>query len=152
MATLFPTTVVGSMPRPQFVRDLLRPETRAELGEETFRRRLDAAVAYVVAMQEAAGLDVISDGEWRRLSYIGVIADLCEGVEVGYRGEQPWTVVVGKLAPRAPGLTAREALFVREHCGCEAKVALPSPYLLGQRMWDPDRSAAAYPTREAFMR
>ncbi len=149
---LFPTTVVGSMPRPRFVRDLLRPETRRALGEEVFTGRLDAAVAYVVAMQEAAGLDILSDGEWRRLSYIGVIADLCDGFEVGYRGPQPWTVVVDKVTPRAPGLVAREALFVRAHSRCEPKVALPSPYLLGQRMWDAGRSAAAYPTREDFMR
>jgi len=148
---LFPATVVGSMPRPQFVRDLLRPETRQALGDEELTRRLDAAVAFVVAMQEAAGVDIISDGEWRRLSYIGVIADLCEGFEVGYHGDQPWTTVVGKIAPRAPGLVAREAAFVREHSRCEPKVALPSPYLLGQRMWDAEQSAGAYPTREAFM-
>lgn len=149
---LFPTTVVGSMPRPLFVRELLRPETRAELGEEVFSRRLAAAVAYVVAMQEAAGLDIISDGEWRRLSYIGVIADLCHGFEVGYRGAQPWTMVVDKIAPKGPGLMAREAMFVREQSRAEPKVALPSPYLLGQRMWDPERSKAAYATREDFMR
>jgi 5-methyltetrahydropteroyltriglutamate--homocysteine methyltransferase len=150
--SLFPTTVVGSMPRPQFVRDLLRPQTRRALGEEEFARLMDAAVGYVIAMQEAAGLDIISDGEWRRLSYIGVIADICEGFEVAYRGEQPWTVVVGKVAVGSPGLVAREAQFVRERSRCEPKVALPSPYLLGQRMWDPQHSAAAYPTREAFMR
>ncbi|HTK74314.1 MAG TPA: hypothetical protein VL371_03595, partial [Gemmataceae bacterium] len=149
---LFPTTVVGSMPRPQFVRDLLRPETRKTLGDAEFTRRLDAAVAYVVAMQEAAGIDIISDGEWRRLSYIGVIADLCEGFEVGYHGQQPWTTVVEKIVVKAPGLVAREAAFVRDHSRCEAKVALPSPYLLGQRMWEPDKSRGAYPTREAFMR
>lgn len=148
---LFPTTVVGSMPRPQFVRDLLRPETRAALGEAEFTRRMDTAVAYVVAMQEAAGVDIISDGEWRRLSYIGVIADICHGFEVGYRGQQPWTLVVDKIAPRAPGLIAKEAAFVRDHTRCEPKVALPSPYLLGQRMWDAERSASAYRTREEFM-
>ncbi len=149
---LFPTSVVGSMPRPQFVRDLLRPETRRALGEAEVTRRLDAAVAYVVVLQEATGLDIVSDGEWRRLSYIGVIADLCEGFEVGYHGAQPWTTVVGTIAPKAPGLVAREAAFVRDHSRAEAKVALPSPYLLGQRMWDPDKSRGAYPTREAFMR
>jgi 5-methyltetrahydropteroyltriglutamate--homocysteine methyltransferase len=102
-------------------------------------------------MQETAGLDIISDGEWRRLSYVGVIADICDGFEVGYRGQQPWTVVVGKIAPRAPGLVAREAEFIRAHSRCEPKVALPSPYLLGQRLWDPQRSAGAYATREDFM-
>lgn len=150
--TLFPTTVVGSMPRPRFVRDLLRPGARESIGEETFLRRLDAAVAYVVAMQEATGVDIVSDGEWRRLSYIGIIADLCEGFEVGYRGDQPWTIVVGTIAPKSPGLVAKEASFVRDHTQCEPKVALPSPYLLGQRMWDPEGSKGAYPTREAFMR
>ena len=103
-------------------------------------------------MQETAGLDVISDGEWRRLSYIGVIADICEGFEVGYHGSQPWTTVTAPIAPRNPGLVAQEAAFIREHSKCEAKVALPSPYLLGQRMWDPELSAAAYPSRESFMR
>ncbi|MFW6124923.1 MAG: hypothetical protein ACOC46_02135 [Pirellulales bacterium] len=149
---LFPTSVVGSMPRPQFVRDLLRPETRGALGKRELCRRLDIAVAYVVALQEAAGLDVVSDGEWRRLSYIGVIADICDGFEVEYRGQQPWTVVVGKIAPRCPGVVAREAQFVAGHTACEPKVALPSPYLLGQRMWDAQRSRSAYPTREEFMR
>src|SRR5262245_27882482 len=149
---LFPTTVVGSIPRPQFVRDLLRPETQQRLGETEFTRRLDTAVAYVVAMQEAAGIDIISDGEWRRLSYIGVIADLCDGFDVGYHGQQPWTTVVGTIAVKAAGLVAREAVFVREHSRCEAKVALPSPYLLGQRMWEPAKSRGAYPTREEFMR
>src|SRR5438067_1518099 len=148
---LFPTTVVGSMPRPLFVRELLRPGTRQALGEEVFARRLDAAVAYVVAMQEATGLDIISDGEWRRLSYIGVIADICDGFEVSYQGQQPWTIVVDRIAPKAPGLLAREAVFVRQHSRCEPKVALPSPYLLGQRMWGPEHSSAAYPTREDFM-
>jgi 5-methyltetrahydropteroyltriglutamate--homocysteine methyltransferase len=148
---LFPTTVVGSMPRPQFVRDLLRPETKAALGAEEFQRRMDIAVAFVVAMQEAAGVDIISDGEWRRLSYIGVIADICDGFEVGYRGQQPWTLAVDQISVRAPGLVAKEAVFVRDHARCEPKVALPSPYLLGQRMWDPDRSRAAYATREEFM-
>jgi len=150
-ASLFPTSVVGSMPRPQFVRDLLRPETRSALGEEEFRRRLDAAVAFVIMMQEGAGLDVISDGEWRRLSYIGIIADICDGFEVTYIANQPWTVVKRPITPVATGLVAKEALFIRAHSGCQPKVALPSPYLLGQRMWDPATSLKAYRTREAFM-
>ncbi len=140
------------MPRPTFVRDLLRPETLAELGADEVGRRMDAAVAYVVAMQETAGLDIISDGEWRRLSYIGVIADICDGFEVIYKGDQPWTTVVKPLDVTSPGIVAREALFVREHSRCEPKVALPSPYLLGLRMWDEQRSSSAYATREEFMR
>ncbi len=140
------------MPRPQFVRDILRPEARAAVGEARFRVRLDHAVRFVIAMQEAAGIDIISDGEWRRLSYIGVIADICDGFHISYRGNQPMTCVVRPISARAPGTLACEAAFIRENSDCEPKVALPSPYLLGQRMWDAELSGDAYPTRESFMR
>jgi 5-methyltetrahydropteroyltriglutamate--homocysteine methyltransferase len=129
----------------------LHPDTRKKLGAEEFSRRLDRAVAFIVTLQESTGLDIISDGEWRRLSYIGVIADICDGFEVGYRGQQPWTMVVDKISVRHPGLVAREARFVKENSRCEPKVALPSPYLLGQRMWDPEKSSHAFATREGFM-
>ena len=40
---------------------------------------MDEAIRGAIAMQEKAGLDVITDGEWRRRSYIGVIAELAHG-------------------------------------------------------------------------
>jgi 5-methyltetrahydropteroyltriglutamate--homocysteine methyltransferase len=144
----FAASVVGSMPRPQVVRDLLR---RAD-GDPDRPAHLDAAVAYVIAMQEAAGLDVVSDGEWRRLSYIGVIADVMSGFARETRGGLSWHTVVEPMAPKRPGLLGEEARFLVARTRRATKVALPSPYLLGQRMWDPERSRAAYPTREAFMR
>ena len=148
---LFPTTVVGSMPRSQFVRDLLDPRAAARLGPERAAQELDRAVAYVIAMQEAAGVDVISDGEWRRLSYIGVIADIADGFERGTRDGLSWHVVSDRLTVKHRGVIAEEARFLVQHTNARAKVALPSPYLLGQRMWEADKSAKAYPTREAFM-
>ena len=42
-----------------------------------------SAIRYVVALQEAAGLDVVTDGEWRRKSYIGVIAELVDAAGGG---------------------------------------------------------------------
>ena len=78
---LLPTTVVGSMPRPQYVKDLIE----AQGGGADFQRMMDSAVPYVAQMQELAGVDVVSDGEWRRKSYIGVIADICDGFELGVR-------------------------------------------------------------------
>ena len=56
-AQRFPTTVVGSMPRPLFVRHLLRPETRQALGTDEFTRRLDTAVA---SQLDVDFLDLIS--------------------------------------------------------------------------------------------
>src|SRR5437868_8382237 len=60
--------------------------------------------------------------------------------------------VVRRMEPRQPGLVAEEARFLKSRTGCRTKVCLPSPYLLGQRMWDPERSRAAYGRREEFER
>jgi 5-methyltetrahydropteroyltriglutamate--homocysteine methyltransferase len=59
-------------------------------------------------------------------------------------------VVTGRMTPRHPGAVAAEARFLRDNTDRHVKVCLPSPYLLGQRMWEPEHSAAAYPTREEF--
>lgn len=144
----FPTSVVGSMPRSAFVRDLLEvPE-----DEPARRARMDTAVGYVIGLQEAAGIDVVSDGEWRRRSYIGVIAEIMHGFVRETRDGRAWHTVVEPMRPRHAGLLGEEARFLVTHSTRATKVALPSPYLLAQRMWDPVQSRAAYPTREAFMR
>ena len=144
----FPTSVVGSMPRSAFVRHLLdRPA-----DDPRRRAAMDAAVAYIVALQEAAGIDVVSDGEWRRRSYIGVIAEIMGGFVRETRDGLSWHTVVEPMRPRRPGLLGEEARFLVAHTSRATKVALPSPYLLAQRMWDPRRSRDAYPTRESFMR
>ena len=98
---LFPASVVGSMPRPLHVRELIEKPSWGETDE----RAMDAAIRYVVAMQEFAGLDVVTDGEWRRRSYIGVIAELAHGftLEVNPADGRPWTVVTERLAARKPG-------------------------------------------------
>jgi len=147
----FAAGVVGSMPRPAFVRDLFDPPPGHERTPEEHAKRLDAAVAYVIAMQEQAGLDLVSDGEWRRRSYIGVVAELAHGFEMGWVDGRSWHTVTAPLAPKNPGFVAAEGRFLRAHTDRLTKVCLPSPYLLGQRMWDPERSAKAYPTREGFM-
>lgn len=149
---LFPTSVVGSMPRPAFVRDILSADP--PLPEAETKARMEGAVRYVVALQEQAGLDILTDGEWRRRSYIGVIAELAEGFELGVNESdgRPWTTVVGKLGPKKPGFIAEEVRFQKSITDRLVKATLPAPALLGERMWDPEKSKAAYPTREAFIR
>ena len=66
---MFPASVVGSLPRP--------PEVLALLDDPS-SAAMDEAIRGAIAMQEKAGLDVITDGEWRRRSYIGVIAELAQ--------------------------------------------------------------------------
>ena len=152
--SLFTTTVVGSMPRPQYVRDLIEEQVEGGVSSVDFRRMMDSAIPYVAQMQELAGIDVISDGEWRRKSYIGVIADICNGFELSIKDvlgqRQTWHVVTSELEVVNPGLLATEAGFLKQNTDRDVKVAIPSPYLIGERMWDPEISKAAYPTRQDF--
>lgn len=140
------------MPRPAFVQDLIND--RPPLPPERYQEEMDAAVRYIVAMQEHAGLDVVTDGEWRRKSYIGVIAELAHGFELGYNPQdnRPWTIVVDKLAPKEPGFIAREIAFLKQISARRIKATVPAPALLGERMWHPEKSAKAYPKRDDFVR
>jgi len=147
---LFPASVVGSMPRPQHVRELIEKPVWDAADE----RAMDAAVRYAVSMQEMAGLDVVTDGEWRRRSYIGVIAELAHGftLETNPADGRPWTVVTGRLTPKPAGFIAAEAKFLKSVARAGTKITLPAPALLGERLWHPERSKKAYPRREDFVR
>jgi 5-methyltetrahydropteroyltriglutamate--homocysteine methyltransferase len=148
---LFPTSVVGSLPRPAFVLDLING--RPPLPAERYTSEMQAAVRYAVAMQEHAGLDVVTDGEWWRKSYIGVIAELAHGFELGTAPDgRPMTVVVDKLSPKTPGFIAQEVTFLKTITNRLIKSTLPSPALLGERMWSADKSSKAYPNRDDFVR
>jgi 5-methyltetrahydropteroyltriglutamate--homocysteine methyltransferase len=149
---LFPTSVIGSLPRPRFVRDLIADD--CPLDDAEYARLMEAAIRTAVALQETAGLDVVTDGEWWRKSYIGVIAELAHGFELSVNPAdgRPWTIVVDRLAPKQPGFIAREIAFLRKLTGRNLKATVPAPALLGERMWDPVKSSRAYPKREDFVR
>src|SRR5262245_11929982 len=149
---LFPASVIGSLPRPQFVKDLIADDCPIE-GEE-YRRLMSNAIRAAVALQETAGLDVITDGEWWRKSYIGVIAELAHGFELSTNPAdgRPWTIVVDKLSPKQPGFIAQEVKFLKTLTKKPIKATVPAPALLGERMWDASKSATAYPKREDFVR
>ena len=147
----FPTSVVGSLPRPAFVLDLIND--RPPLPPERYEREMQAAIRYAVALQEHAGLDVLTDGEWGRKSYIGVIAELAHGFELGVAADgRPWTVAVAPPTPKQPGFIANEVKFLKAITTRQIKSTLPSPALLGERMWDAAKSARAFPKRDDFVR
>src|SRR5213083_942915 len=152
MSLLFPTSVIGSLPRPQFVKDLIGDGCPIQ-GEE-YRRLMGNAIRAAVALQETAGLDVITDGEWWRKSYIGVIAELAHGFELSRNPAdgRPWTVVTEKLSPKTPGFIANEVKFLKTVTKRKIKATLPSPALLGERMWHAEKSKKAYPRVEDFVR
>ena len=149
--------VVGSLPRPQWIRELIEDRKAGRIESEQAAGLLDSAIPSAILMQERAGMDFVSDGEWRRESYVKVFADAVEGFQadlIGSGGPRAshlmYPAVVARLG-RARPIALDEARFLRSHCGGQIIVAIPSPYTIGQRMWSPEHSASAYPTREEFM-
>ena len=155
---MFETYVVGSLPRPQWVRELIEDRKSGAVSWADADRLLDAVVPSAIAMQERAGLDYVSDGEWRRESYVKVFADAVGGFGYDLHTEDsairvsslPYPAVVERLAPRRP-IAVDEARFLRAHADGKIIVAVPSPYTIGRRMWTEEHSCAAYPTREEFI-
>jgi 5-methyltetrahydropteroyltriglutamate--homocysteine methyltransferase len=152
--SLFPTTVVGSLPRPLWLKRLFDDLHEGRVTDAERQRLLDMAVPSAIALQEAAGVDVISDGEWRRFSYVAVITDVATGFKRELSGKgrdgKYWHTVTGEVKAGDPGVLASHARFAIERANRPVKVALPSPYMLSVRMWEEGVSRDVYPTREAF--
>lgn len=149
----FFTQVIGSLPRPQAVRDLL--EQRDQINVDRLRRTLDEYVLFSIRMQEQAGLDVISDGEWRRTHYIGEFLSRVGGFQrcrkYEHQGETKLTdVIVTAMNPTEP-VFAEDARFLAEHTDRCTKFALPSPFLIAVRYWHENYSREAYPTLQHFI-
>lgn len=162
---LFPVTTVGSWPRPSWLLKAIKQDS-ADLAA-----RMDEATLLAIKYQEDAGLDIISDGEQRRESFLSFItdrignlermtmADLLEHVAdkaafetllnaldvPAYAIKNP--TVVGKLTREAP-LALDDYRYLRQHTRKAIKVTLPGPYLICRSSWVESLSAAAYPTRE----
>ena len=151
---LFPATVVGSMPRPTFFREMVDRYLVEGGPEDELERLMDRSIPYVVAVQEAAGLDIISDGEWRRKSYIGVVSDIVTGFELqkthldySHRhGAFVGYTVTGQVKPVNPGLFAREARFMKAYTDREVRVAIPTAFQIADITWKAERSVEAYPS------
>ncbi|MDE2635779.1 MAG: cobalamin-independent methionine synthase II family protein [Chloroflexota bacterium] len=171
--TLFPTSVIGSLPRPKWVIDLLIKHQDGLLSDEALDEALDKAIAFSIGLQEAAGLDIISDGEWRRIGYFEVFAQMVDGFQgaeyqtqalapdivpdTGLSPPQQWTLkefkqalVVERMTYSRP-IAAQGASFLRQHTERRIKVALPSPHMIGGRLWHGEYSKRAYPSRRDFI-
>jgi len=150
---LFYTHGIGSLPRPQAVRDLLA--RRKEMSSADYDAVMDDMVRFAIRFQEQAGLDVISDGEWRRVQYVDEFLDRIGGFEkicrYEHQGETKFRrVVVRRIQPHDP-VFARDAQFLKANTKRCTKFALPSPFLIAIRYWVEEYSAAAYPTYEHLL-
>src|SRR5438045_8434575 len=105
------TQVIGSLPRPKVLLDLLA--RRNEMPADRFDKLMDEMVIFAIRLQEQAGIDCISDGEWRRRHYVGEFLQRVGGFErvrkFQHQGETKLTdVVVRKTAAPEPAF-ARDA-------------------------------------------
>ncbi len=158
--------VVGSLLRPPELLEARERVARGELSQPEFKRIEDAAVDAALRLQEEAGLEVVTDGEMRRLSFQSQMTEAVEGFgewdldaflwgewhgdEVGDLAvERPPLAVEGKLR-RKRFLSAEELTYARGRSSRILKVTLPSPSLFAS-FWDPERSRGAYPTLESFL-
>src|ERR1051326_4648646 len=105
---LFYTHVIGSLPRPKVVRDLLA--ARPSLPADRFSREMDEMIVFAIRLQERAGIDVVSDGEWRRSQYIEEFLERVGGFPkvrpYEHQGEKKMTrVAVQKIDSAGPVCT-----------------------------------------------
>ena len=73
--------VVGSLLRPKYLLDARERVERGELTPAAFKIIEDRAVDEAIALQEAAGLDVVTDGEMRRSAFYGHLVEALEGFD-----------------------------------------------------------------------
>jgi 5-methyltetrahydropteroyltriglutamate--homocysteine methyltransferase len=160
------TDVVGSLLRPP---ELLAAQEALAAGTLTptaFKRIEDRAVDDALALQEAAGLAVVTDGEMRRLSFQSELPAAVHGFadwdldaflwgnwqseELGeLHVERPPLAVVERLQ-RKRSLATEEFVYTRGRTDRVVKVTLPSPSLFAN-FWDSERSTGAYPNLGAFL-
>ena len=152
---------IGSLLRPDYLLDARRRLAQGDLTPTAFKRLEDRAVDDAVALQEAAGLDIVTDGEQRRYAFFGHLVDALEGFDksagwaITFHDEQgseltlERPVVVDKLRWRRQ-MSVEEFTYLRGRTKRPVKVTLVSAQQAAA-YYDPDKSRGAYATRDAYL-
>src|SRR5215470_20318914 len=72
--------VIGSLLRPRYLEEARAAVESGQISAEEFKRIEDRAVDAAIALQEGCGLDVVTDGELRRFSFLDQLLGEIEGV------------------------------------------------------------------------
>ena len=147
---LFPTTLVGSYPQPDWLIDREKlagrfpPRTRAlelwRVAPEYLEEAQQDATLNAIRAQEEAGLDIITDGEIRRESYSNRFATALAGIDLDHPGTVMSRSGLPSLVPRVVGPLKRlrpvevEGLkFLRAHTDKQIKITLPGPFTMSEQ-------------------
>ena len=147
---LFPTTLVGSYPQPEWLIDREKlagrfpPRVRARelwrIPEPFLREAQDDATLLAIQAQEAAGLDIVTDGETRRESYSNRFATALEGVDIDNPGTaldrsghaNPVPRIVGRIRRKHP-VEVEDLLFLKANTSKKTKITVPGPFTMAQQ-------------------
>jgi 5-methyltetrahydropteroyltriglutamate--homocysteine methyltransferase len=147
---LFPTTIVGSFPQPDWLIDRAKlagrfpPRVRAKelwrLQEPWLAQAQDDATLLAIRAQEAAGLDIVSDGEIRRESYSNRFATALDGVDLDNPGTgldrsghpNPVPRIVGKIR-RRHAVEVEDIKFLKRNTTRRTKITVPGPFTMLQQ-------------------
>src|SRR5216117_2429601 len=147
---LFPTTLVGSYPQPEWLIDRKKlagrfpPRVRARelwrIPDALLAEAQEDATLIAIRAQEEAGLDIITDGETRRESYSNRFATALEGVDIENPGTaldrsghpNPVPRVVGKIRRKYP-VEIEDLKFLRAHTKKAVKMTVPGPFTMSQQ-------------------
>jgi 5-methyltetrahydropteroyltriglutamate--homocysteine methyltransferase len=147
---LFPTTLVGSYPQPEWLIDRQKlagrfpPRVRARelwrVPEAYLAEAQDDATVLAIRAQEQAGLDIITDGEIRRESYSNRFATALEGVDIDNPGTaldrsghpNPVPRVVGKIRRKHP-VEVDDLRFLKRYTRKPTKITVPGPFTMSQQ-------------------
>src|SRR5438876_1202567 len=147
---LFPTTLVGSYPQPEWLIDREKlagrfpPRVRTKelwrVPEPYLAEAQDDATLLAIRAQERAGLDIITDGEQRRESYSNRFATALEGIDIDNPGTafdrsghpNPVPRIVGKIRRKQP-VEVRDVEFLRANTDRAIKITVPGPFTMSQQ-------------------
>jgi 5-methyltetrahydropteroyltriglutamate--homocysteine methyltransferase len=147
---LFPTSLVGSMPQPDWLIDRKKlagrfpPRVRAKelwrVQPDFLEQAYDDATLIAIKAQEDAGLDIITDGEIRRESYSNRFATALEGVDLDNPGTaldrsghpNPVPRIVGTIR-RKHAVETRDVAFLRANTTRTIKITVPGPFTMAQQ-------------------
>jgi len=151
---------VGSLLRPRALREAFKRHAGKEIDDAEFRRIQDECIARVVRLQEEAGLEVVTDGEFRRGSYWGRFVERCEGFSVkpaiftfhddhGHVAEFTAPYAAGKLR-RVQPLALDEFEFLKSVAKATPKITLPAPSTMHFYRLTDFADRTIYPDRKPF--
>jgi 5-methyltetrahydropteroyltriglutamate--homocysteine methyltransferase len=142
--TLFPATLAGSLPKPEWLAEThkLWPQWKAQ-GADLAAAKRDATLLWL-KLQEDAGLDVVTDGEQSRQHFVHGFLEFVDGidfehkVEMGIRGDRYKAMVPQVVGPlKLKGRVHQdEARLMRAHTAKKIKFTLPGPMTIADTVAD----------------